>query len=66
MKLIDNFRLALKHTDSFDFDDPETLDNETYKTTTGLDQSTLFYCSNYVSQFVYFELQSILMICWRS
>ena len=66
VKLIDDFRLALKHAGSFDFDDPEALDNETYKTITGLDQGTLFNCSHYVSQFIYFELQIILMICRRS
>ena len=42
LKLIDDFRLALKHAGSFDFDDPGVLDNETYKTITGLDQGTLF------------------------
>ncbi|CAF4533166.1 unnamed protein product, partial [Rotaria sp. Silwood2] len=36
-KLIDDFRLALKHAGSLDFDDPGALDNETYKTITGLD-----------------------------
>ena len=45
LKLIDDFRFALKHGGSFDFDDPEALDNETYKTITGLDQGTLFNCS---------------------
>ena len=45
VKLIDDFRLALKYAGSFDFDDPGTLDNETYKTITGLNQGTLFnYC----------------------
>ena len=44
LKLIDDFRLALKRAGSFDFDDPGVLDNETYKTITGLDQCTL---SNY-------------------
>ena len=66
VKLIDDFRLALKHAGSFDFDDPGALDNETYKTITRLDQGTLFNCSHYVSQFIYFEFQIILMICWRS
>ncbi|CAF2079156.1 unnamed protein product [Rotaria magnacalcarata] len=37
-KLIDNFRLALKHAGSLDFDDPGALENETYKTITGLDR----------------------------
>ena len=45
VKLIDDFRLSLKHASSFDFDDLGTLDNETYKTITGLDQGTLFYYS---------------------
>ena len=49
LKLIDDFRLALKHVGSFDFDDPGALDNETYKTITGLDQGTLFNCSQYFS-----------------
>ena len=31
LKLIDDFRLTLKHAGSFDFDDPGALDNETYK-----------------------------------
>ena len=42
VKLIDDFCLALKHAGSFDFDDPGAVDNETYKTITGLDQGTLF------------------------
>ena len=66
VKLIDDFRLALKHASSLDFDDLGILDNETYKIITGLDQDTLFNCSHYVSQFFYFELRIILMICWRS
>ncbi|CAM4751413.1 unnamed protein product [Rotaria magnacalcarata] len=37
-KLIDNFRLALKHAGSLDFDELGALDNETYKTITGLDR----------------------------
>ena len=45
VKLIDDFRLALKRAGSFDFDDPGAVDNETYKTITGLDQGTLFNCS---------------------
>ena len=45
VKLIDDFRLALKHAGSFDYDDPGALDNETYKTITGLNQGTLFNCS---------------------
>ena len=49
VKLIDDFRLALKHAGSCDFHDPGALDNETYKTITGLDQDTLFNCSHYVS-----------------
>ena len=60
VKRIDDFRLALKHNGSFDFDDPGTLDNETYKTTYGLDQGTLFNCSHYVSKFIYSELQITL------
>ena len=44
VKLIDDFRSALKHAGSFDFDDPGALDNETYETITGLDQGTLFNC----------------------
>ena len=48
VKLIDDFCLALKHAGSFDFDDPEPLHNETYKTITGLDQGTLFNCSHYM------------------
>ena len=66
MKLIYDFRLALKHTGSFDFDSPGVLNNETYKTIAGLDQDTLFNYSQYVSKFVYFELQIILIICRRS
>ena len=31
VKLIDDFRLAVKHTGSFDFDDPGAPDNETHK-----------------------------------
>ena len=42
LKLIDDFRLALKHAGSFDFNDSGARDNETYKTITGLDQGTLF------------------------
>ena len=45
VKLIDDFRLALKYAGSFDFDDPGALDNETYKTITRLNQGTLFNCS---------------------
>ncbi|CAF3410320.1 unnamed protein product [Rotaria socialis] len=37
-KLIANFRLALKHAGSLDFDDPGALENETYTTITGLDR----------------------------
>ena len=45
VELINDFRLALKHAGSSDFDDPGALDNETYKTITRLDQGTLFnYC----------------------
>ena len=46
VKLIDDFRLALKHARSFDYDDRGALDNETYKTITGLDQGALFNCSH--------------------
>ena len=42
VKLTDDFRLALKRAGSFDCDNPGALDNETYKTITGLDQGTLF------------------------
>ncbi|CAF2874624.1 unnamed protein product [Rotaria sp. Silwood2] len=41
-KLIDDFRLTLKHAGSLDFDDPGALDNETYKTITGLDRGPFF------------------------
>jgi hypothetical protein len=34
--LIDDFRLAINRTKSFDFDNPSSLDDETYKTITGL------------------------------
>ncbi|CAF2041872.1 unnamed protein product, partial [Rotaria magnacalcarata] len=37
-KLIDNFRLTLKHAGSLYCDDPGALDNETYKTSTELSQ----------------------------
>ncbi|CAF4590004.1 unnamed protein product, partial [Rotaria socialis] len=39
-KLIANFRLALKHAGSLDFDDPGALENETYTTITGLDRAS--------------------------
>ena len=63
VKLIDDFRLTLKHAGSLDFDDSGALDNETYKTVTGLNQGILFNCSHYISQLVYSELQTILTIC---
>ena len=66
VKLTDSFRLALKHTSSFDFDGPGTLDDETYKTITRCDQGTLFNRSHHDSKFIYFELQIISMICWKS
>ena len=53
LKLIDDFRLALKHAGSFDFDDPGALDNETYKTITGLDQGTLFKYSQCFSVYLF-------------
>ncbi|CAF5031742.1 unnamed protein product, partial [Rotaria magnacalcarata] len=37
-KLIDDFRTALQYAGSLDFDDPGALDNENYKTITGLDR----------------------------
>ncbi|CAF2979260.1 unnamed protein product, partial [Rotaria sp. Silwood2] len=40
-KLIDDFRLPLKHAGSLDFDDLGALDNETYKTIPGPDRGTL-------------------------
>ena len=53
VKLIDDLRWALKHAGSFDFDDPGALDNDTYKTITGLDQGTLFNCSQCFSVYLF-------------
>ena len=58
LKLIDDFRLALKHAGSFDFDDPGAVDNETYKTITGLDQGTLFNYSQCFSVRLFWNFRS--------
>ena len=58
VKLIDDFRLAVKHAGSFDFDDPGAVDNGTYKTITGLDQGTLFNCSQCFSVCLFWNLRS--------
>ena len=68
LKLIDDFRLALKHAGSFGFDDLGALDNETCKTITGLNQGTLFNCwafpwETYQNKHKHFQMSSNFHDC---
>ncbi|CAF1231138.1 unnamed protein product [Rotaria magnacalcarata] len=60
-KLIDNFRLALKHAGSLDFDDPGALENETYKTITGLDRDHFNDLLDKLTTMRNFRLRSVLV-----
>ena len=54
-KLFEDFQSAIKRVRSFDFDDPASLDDQDYKTMTGLNHGIVFYIVfiHYLTQFLH-------------